>query len=116
MVPNFDKAALAELTAQRRATPARAFGGVTEAIQPEPDRSYALAVVDEAQDLEVPEAGFLAAAAGDKSNGLFFAGDIESGIVILCAPKQLRIGPLYERQRPPYQSLRPQSISSRIAP
>ncbi len=33
-------------------------------------------VVDEAQDLGVPEARFLAALAGDRPDGLFFAGDI----------------------------------------
>lgn len=33
-------------------------------------------VIDEAQDITVPQLGFLAAMAGDRPNGLFFAGDL----------------------------------------
>ncbi|MCR8726467.1 3'-5' exonuclease [Frigidibacter sp. ROC022] len=39
-------------------------------------RPFTHAVVDEAQDISVPELHFLAALAGDRPNGLFFAGDI----------------------------------------
>ena len=39
-------------------------------------KPFDFAVVDEAQDIGVPEARFLAALAGDKSDGLFFAGDL----------------------------------------
>lgn len=37
---------------------------------------YESAVVDEAQDISVPQLRFLAALAGDRPNGLFFAGDL----------------------------------------
>lgn len=57
-------------------TPADVFGRVTEAIRADPTRPYAFAVVDEAQDLGIAEARFLSALAGDKRNGLFFAGDL----------------------------------------
>ena len=39
-------------------------------------RPFTHAVVDEAQDISVPELHFLASLAGDRPNGLFFAGDI----------------------------------------
>lgn len=39
-------------------------------------RPFTHAVVDEAQDISVPELHFLAAIAADRPNGLFFAGDI----------------------------------------
>ncbi len=65
-----------KLTAGGRVTPADVFGRVTEAIRAEPQRPYAFAVVDEAQDLGIAEARFLAALAGDNANGLFFAGDL----------------------------------------
>ena len=68
--------ARAQLTAAGRVTPADVFGRVTEAIPSEPARPYAFAVVDEAQDLGIAEARFLAALAGGKPNGLFFAGDL----------------------------------------
>src|SRR5271165_7210005 len=68
--------ARAQLTAEGRVTPADVFGRVTEAILSEPARPYAFAVVDEAQDLGIAEARFLAALAGDEPNGLFFAGDL----------------------------------------
>ncbi len=68
--------ARAQLTAEGLVTPADVFGRVTEAISSEPARPYASAVVDEAQDLGIAEARFLAALAGDKPNGLFFAGDL----------------------------------------
>lgn len=39
-------------------------------------RPFTHAVVDEAQDISVPELHFLSAIAGDRPNGVFFAGDI----------------------------------------
>ncbi|HMD03216.1 MAG TPA: UvrD-helicase domain-containing protein, partial [Candidatus Baltobacteraceae bacterium] len=68
--------ARAQLTAEGRVTPADVFGRVTDAIPSGPARPYAFAVVDEAQDLGIAEARFLAALAGDEPNGLFFAGDL----------------------------------------
>lgn len=40
------------------------------------DRPFTHVVVDEAQDISVPELALLAAISGERSNGLFFAGDI----------------------------------------
>lgn len=40
------------------------------------ERPFTHVVVDEAQDISVPELALLAAIAGDRPNGLFFAGDI----------------------------------------
>jgi len=37
---------------------------------------YDFVVVDEAQDLSMPKARFLAATGGSKPDGLFFAGDL----------------------------------------
>ena len=69
--------ARAQLTAEGRVTLADVFGRVTDTIPSEPARlPYAFAVVDEAQDLGIAEARFLAALAGGKPNGLFFAGDL----------------------------------------
>jgi superfamily I DNA/RNA helicase/mRNA-degrading endonuclease RelE of RelBE toxin-antitoxin system len=39
-------------------------------------RPYDFVVVDEAQDISMPEAGFLAAIGGSKSDGLLFTGDL----------------------------------------
>lgn len=52
------------------------FGRVTEALSQDASRPYDFAVLDEAQDLSVAEARFLSALAGDRPDGLFFAGDI----------------------------------------
>ncbi|SDY25872.1 UvrD-helicase domain-containing protein [Citreimonas salinaria] len=41
-----------------------------------PDPPFSHVIVDEAQDISVPELTLLAAIAGDRPNGLFFAGDI----------------------------------------
>jgi len=40
------------------------------------ERPFSHVIVDEAQDISVPELALLAAMAGDRPNGLFFAGDI----------------------------------------
>ena len=57
-------------------TPADVFGRLTDDLLAGAPRPYDAVVIDEAQDLGVPEARFLAALAGDKPDGLFFAGDI----------------------------------------
>ena len=51
------------------------FARVTEAIKGG-RKAYDFAVVDEAQDLGVAEARFLAALGGGRANALFFAGDL----------------------------------------
>ena len=52
------------------------FGRLTDELAAGAEARFDNAVVDEAQDLGVAEARFLAALAGTKPDGLFFAGDI----------------------------------------
>lgn len=52
------------------------FGRITDDMAAGRQRPYDFAVLDEAQDLSVAEARFLSTLAGEKENGLFFAGDI----------------------------------------
>jgi hypothetical protein len=63
------------LKAQGAVTSAEIFARVGEAMR-SGAHPYDFAVVDEAQDLSVAEARFLAALGGDRSNALFFAGDL----------------------------------------
>lgn len=57
------------------ATLAEMFGRLADEMPNESHR-YDLAVIDEAQDLNPSQLRFLAALAGKKPNGLFFAGDL----------------------------------------
>jgi len=57
-------------------TAADVFGRLTDELSAGAPRPFDAVVVDEAQDLGIPEARFLAALAGDRPDGLFFAGDI----------------------------------------
>jgi len=66
----------AGLRAQKLVTWAHIFGRLTEQAAAGKSLGYDFAVVDEAQDLSMPEARFLAALAGGKPDGLFFAGDL----------------------------------------
>lgn len=66
----------ADLRDRGSVTWADVFGRVTDEITTEQRPPYDFAVLDEAQDLSVAEARFLSALAGNKENGLFFAGDI----------------------------------------
>jgi hypothetical protein len=52
------------------------FGRLAEQAAAGKSLGYDFVVVDEAQDLSMPEARFLAAMAGSKADGLFFAGDL----------------------------------------
>lgn len=52
------------------------FARVTPGPGLEHDRPFDHVVVDEAQDMAVPQLGFVAALAGAKANGLFFTGDL----------------------------------------
>ena len=52
------------------------FGRLTEEVAGQVSAPYQYVVVDEAQDVSVPELRFLAALAGGTPNGLFFAGDL----------------------------------------
>jgi hypothetical protein len=57
-------------------TPATLFDRVTRTYAARTEKSFTHIVVDEAQDLGVPELRFLAAIAPDRPDALFFAGDI----------------------------------------
>lgn len=63
------------LDAGGRVTWATAFARVTEALKESGERPYDFVVVDEAQDLGVPELRFLAVVGDTSSEALFFAGD-----------------------------------------
>jgi superfamily I DNA/RNA helicase len=63
------------LKAQGAVTNAEIFARVGETMK-SGARPYDFAVIDEAQDLSVAEARFLAALGGDRPNALFFAGDL----------------------------------------
>ncbi|WP_128292288.1 UvrD-helicase domain-containing protein [Afifella aestuarii] len=65
-------------TLARRAlmTPASMFAAVAAAYETRAEKPFDHIVVDEAQDLGVPELRFLAAIAPDAPDALFFAGDI----------------------------------------
>ncbi len=49
---------------------------VTENLQSVADTPYDYAVIDEAQDISVPQLRFLAALCGNRANGLFLTGDL----------------------------------------
>jgi hypothetical protein len=57
-------------------TPAMLFAAVADELAQGGDAPYQHVVVDEAQDINVPQLRFLAALAGDRPDGLFFAGDL----------------------------------------
>ena len=57
-------------------TLAEVFGQLTAALAKAGERPFDYVVVDEAQDVNVPQLRFLAALAGGRENGLFFAGDL----------------------------------------
>ncbi len=57
-------------------TRAAILAKVSEAIEADNQPLFQHAVIDEAQDLGVPELRFLAALGGDRTDGLFFAGDL----------------------------------------
>jgi len=65
-----------KLSAQSLLTQADVFAKITDAIQSDGKNPFDFAVVDEAQDIGVPELRFLAALGGDRPNSLFFAGDL----------------------------------------
>lgn len=64
------------LAARNMVTWSEVFGRVTEAVAASSKKPFDFAVVDEAQDLGVAEARFLAAIGGSRPDGLFFAGDL----------------------------------------
>ena len=54
------------------------FERLTAALGLKNELPFDYVVVDEAQDVSVPQLRFLGAMAGDRENGLFFAGDLGS--------------------------------------
>lgn len=66
----------ASLEARGLATMPVVFARVTEHVRAMGQHPYDFAVVDEAQDIGVPELRFLAALVDSDNNGLFFAGDL----------------------------------------
>jgi len=70
------EAVLAGLAAQKLVTWAQVFERLAEHADAGRDIPFDHVVVDEAQDLSMPEARFLAAFAGKKADGLFFTGDL----------------------------------------
>ena len=69
-------AARDSLRRQHLMTPAEVFGAVARHYAGREEKPFAHVVVDEAQDLGVPELRFLAAIVAPGANALFFAGDL----------------------------------------
>lgn len=65
-----------ELARRRAVTMPRVFADAARILADSNKRPFDFAVVDEAQDIGVPQLRFLAALAGDRESGLFFAGDL----------------------------------------
>ena len=66
----------AGLRQQGLMTQAEIYAALTSEMEARRNPPFDFAVVDEAQDVSVPQLRFLEALAGDKPNGLFFAGDL----------------------------------------
>jgi len=66
----------ADLDERELLTEAAAFGRLAEHVGKAKHPAFDYTVVDEAQDVGVPELRFLAALAGGRPNSLFFAGDL----------------------------------------
>jgi mRNA-degrading endonuclease RelE of RelBE toxin-antitoxin system len=64
------------LEEQGSVTRAAMFHRVAASLAQRSNPPFDFAVVDEAQDVAVPQLRFLAALAGDRPNGLFFSGDL----------------------------------------
>ncbi len=65
-----------ELAGQGFVTMPGVFAKATAHLVAGADRPFDFVVVDESQDVSVPQLRFLAALAGDRPEGLFFAGDL----------------------------------------
>jgi superfamily I DNA/RNA helicase len=66
----------AELNARGVLTMSRVFAAATRALKEGVVAPFDFAIIDEAQDIGVPQLRFLAQAAGKGPDGLFFAGDL----------------------------------------
>jgi hypothetical protein len=65
-----------QLVAQKLLTMAAVFSQTAEKLQHRKNPPFDYAVIDESQDVGVPEMRFLAALGGDRPDSLFFAGDL----------------------------------------
>ncbi len=65
-----------ELASTNSVSMAGIYLALTEALTEKNNSPYDFVVVDEAQDINIPQLRFLAALGGDKPNALFFAGDL----------------------------------------
>ncbi len=65
-----------ELKERRLVTQAEIFSALTESLGERRNPAFDFSVVDEAQDVSVPQLKFLAALGGNRPNSLFFAGDL----------------------------------------
>lgn len=65
-----------DLTERGLITTPGVFSAITHCVQNDAMQVADFIVIDEAQDISVPQLRFLAAVAGEKENGLFFAGDL----------------------------------------
>lgn len=65
-----------ELVSKGLLTPPMMFAEVGEQVSRQGRYPYEFAIVDEAQDMGVPELKFLAAIGANRKDGLFFAGDL----------------------------------------
>ena len=68
--------ARSELSKRGLTTIPNVFNRVTEQVAKIPDQPYDFAVVDEAQDMSVPQLRFLSALACGRKEALFFSGDL----------------------------------------
>jgi mRNA-degrading endonuclease RelE of RelBE toxin-antitoxin system len=64
------------LAEQGMITSAAMFSALSAALKERKNPPFDFAVIDEAQDISLQQLCFLAALAGDRPNGLFFAGDL----------------------------------------
>ena len=64
------------LKKQQLITPAEMFAQLSGRVQESKNPAFEFVVVDEAQDINVPQLRFLAALGGSRPNALFFAGDL----------------------------------------
>ena len=65
-----------EIQDQGLITMAGMFSALAQNLKDRPNPPFDYAIVDEAQDVGVPQLRFLAALGGQRPNGLFFAGDL----------------------------------------
>lgn len=73
---NIFERVIAALAKQKRITRACLFTQLAEKLKANKHPPFEFAVIDEAQDINIPQLRFLAALGGNRANSLFFAGDL----------------------------------------